>query len=86
MDYIKEIEDNLKMKVDELGAMFLKREGTENDALPVVIGSHLDTQPTGGKYDGVRSMPSYSYQISENDRWAIVAYVRTLQLSQNSNL
>ena len=43
----------LTMKVDELGSMFFKREGTDKNALPVVIGSHLDTQPTGGKYDGV---------------------------------
>jgi N-carbamoyl-L-amino-acid hydrolase len=43
----------MTMKVDELGSMFLKREGTDKNALPVVIGSHLDTQPTGGKYDGV---------------------------------
>ena len=43
----------MKMKVDELGSMYFKREGTDKNALPVVIGSHLDTQPTGGKYDGV---------------------------------
>ena len=43
----------MTMKVDELGSMFFRREGTDKDALPVVIGSHLDTQPTGGKYDGV---------------------------------
>lgn len=43
----------MTMKVDQLGSMFFKREGTDKDALPVVIGSHLDTQPTGGKYDGV---------------------------------
>ena len=43
----------MKMIVDELGSMFFRREGTSKDALPVVIGSHLDTQPTGGKYDGV---------------------------------
>ena len=46
-------EAGMNMKVDELGSMFLKREGTDKNALPVVIGSHLDTQPTGGKYDGV---------------------------------
>ena len=46
-------EAGMSMTVDELGSMFLKREGTSKDALPVVIGSHLDTQPTGGKYDGV---------------------------------
>ena len=36
-----------------MGTMFARREGTDPDALPVYVGSHLDTQPTGGKYDGV---------------------------------
>ncbi len=36
--------------------------------------------------NGVRSMPAYSHQISINDRWAIVAYVRALQRSQNATL
>ncbi|TCO70294.1 Zn-dependent hydrolase [Rhodovulum euryhalinum] len=39
--------------VDEMGTMFAMRPGTDPDALPVYVGSHLDTQPTGGKYDGV---------------------------------
>ncbi|MEI4232694.1 Zn-dependent hydrolase [Roseovarius sp. D22-M7] len=39
--------------VDEMGTMFAKRAGSDPDALPVFVGSHLDTQPTGGKYDGV---------------------------------
>lgn len=43
----------LKMGVDSMGNMFARREGTDPDALPVYVGSHLDTQPTGGKYDGV---------------------------------
>ncbi|MCQ4634491.1 Zn-dependent hydrolase [Shinella sp. CPCC 100929] len=43
----------LAMGVDTMGNMFMTREGTDPDALPVYIGSHLDTQPTGGKYDGV---------------------------------
>jgi len=43
----------LSMGVDELGTMFARREGTDPDALPVYVGSHLDTQPTGGRYDGV---------------------------------
>jgi len=43
----------LTMGVDQLGTMFARREGTDPDALPVYVGSHLDTQPTGGKYDGV---------------------------------
>ena len=41
------------MGIDKMGSMFARREGTDPDALPVYVGSHLDTQPTGGKYDGV---------------------------------
>ncbi|MDA4844630.1 Zn-dependent hydrolase [Hoeflea poritis] len=43
----------MSMGVDQMGNMFFRREGTDPDALPVYVGSHLDTQPTGGKYDGV---------------------------------
>lgn len=43
----------LTMGVDTMGNMFAHRKGTDPDALPVYVGSHLDTQPTGGKYDGV---------------------------------
>ena len=43
----------MTMGVDTMGNMFMRREGTDPDALPVYVGSHLDTQPTGGKYDGV---------------------------------
>jgi N-carbamoyl-L-amino-acid hydrolase len=43
----------LTMGVDRMGNMFALREGTDSNALPVCMGSHLDTQPTGGKYDGV---------------------------------
>lgn len=46
-------EAGMTMGVDEMGNMFFRREGTDPDALPVYVGSHLDTQPTGGKYDGV---------------------------------
>ena len=41
------------MGLDQMGNMFAMRAGTDPDALPVYVGSHLDTQPTGGKYDGV---------------------------------
>ncbi|WP_370303509.1 Zn-dependent hydrolase [Pseudooceanicola sp.] len=43
----------LTMGVDTMGSMFMTRPGTDPEALPVYVGSHLDTQPTGGKYDGV---------------------------------
>ena len=41
------------MGVDTMGNMFMTREGADPEALPVYVGSHLDTQPNGGKYDGV---------------------------------
>jgi N-carbamoyl-L-amino-acid hydrolase len=40
------------MGLDAIGNMFATRPGTE-DLPAVYVGSHLDTQPTGGKYDGV---------------------------------
>ncbi len=43
----------MTMGVDQMGTMFARREGLEPDLDPVYIGSHLDTQPTGGRYDGV---------------------------------
>ena len=43
----------LTLGVDTMGTMFATRAGEDPDALPVYMGSHLDTQPTGGKYDGV---------------------------------
>ncbi|MFU1476421.1 Zn-dependent hydrolase [Roseovarius sp. C7] len=46
-------EAGCSMGVDTMGNMFATRPGTDPDALPVYVGSHLDTQPTGGKYDGV---------------------------------
>jgi beta-ureidopropionase / N-carbamoyl-L-amino-acid hydrolase len=37
---------------DDMGTMFARREGQRSDVPPIAIGSHLDTQPTGGKFDG----------------------------------
>ena len=37
---------------DTMGNLFLRRAGDEPGAAPVMTGSHLDTQPTGGKFDG----------------------------------
>ncbi|MCR9213466.1 MAG: Zn-dependent hydrolase [Proteobacteria bacterium] len=41
------------IKVDKMGNIFARRAGKNDDLAPVMTGSHLDTQPTGGKYDGV---------------------------------
>ncbi|TDP49023.1 N-carbamoyl-L-amino-acid hydrolase [Zavarzinia compransoris] len=39
--------------VDRIGNIFARRPGRNNDLPPVVTGSHLDSQPTGGRFDGV---------------------------------
>jgi N-carbamoyl-L-amino-acid hydrolase len=41
------------VRVDVIGNLFLRREGSEQGLPVVMTGSHLDTQPTGGKFDGV---------------------------------
>jgi beta-ureidopropionase / N-carbamoyl-L-amino-acid hydrolase len=38
--------------VDDMGTMFARRKGLRDDIAPIAMGSHLDTQPTGGKFDG----------------------------------
>lgn len=41
------------LTVDPIGNMFARREGTEPGLPPVLIGSHLDTQAAGGRFDGI---------------------------------
>ncbi len=43
----------LTLSTDRVGNMVFRREGRDPSRAPIAIGSHLDTQPTGGKYDGV---------------------------------
>ena len=46
------IELGLHVFTDDIGNLFLRLEGTEPELAPVLTGSHIDTQPTGGKFDG----------------------------------
>ena len=41
------------IKVDKMGNIFARRPGRDNELAPVITGSHLDSQPTGGRFDGV---------------------------------
>jgi N-carbamoyl-L-amino-acid hydrolase len=45
-------EEGLAITIDQIGNVFMRREGTNPALPPVVTGSHIDTQPTGGKFDG----------------------------------
>lgn len=42
----------LSISVDKIGNCFMRRAGRDNSKPPVCMGSHIDTQPTGGKFDG----------------------------------
>ncbi|WP_251976147.1 Zn-dependent hydrolase [Salinicola avicenniae] len=44
--------EGLTVRFDAIGNLFARRAGRQPDADPVAIGSHIDTQPTGGKFDG----------------------------------
>lgn len=46
-------EAGCEVEIDQMGNIFARRAGTDNTLPPVLTGSHLDTQPTGGKFDGV---------------------------------
>jgi N-carbamoyl-L-amino-acid hydrolase len=44
---------NLEITIDEMGSIFGKRAGKNNDLAPVMTGSHIDSQPKGGRFDGI---------------------------------
>ncbi|MBK1662129.1 Zn-dependent hydrolase [Paracraurococcus ruber] len=54
----------LAASVDPLGNLFLRREGTERGLAPVLAGSHMDSQPAGGRFDGI---------------WGVVAALEAVQ-------
>jgi beta-ureidopropionase / N-carbamoyl-L-amino-acid hydrolase len=42
----------MSVTVDKIGNTFMRRSGLNNSLAPIMTGSHIDTQPTGGKFDG----------------------------------
>ncbi|MXQ10779.1 Zn-dependent hydrolase [Microvirga makkahensis] len=46
-------EAGLSVTIDRVGNIFARRQGQDNDLPPVVMGSHLDTQANGGRFDGI---------------------------------
>ncbi|WP_376091978.1 M20 family metallo-hydrolase [Roseomonas sp. CCTCC AB2023176] len=61
----------LTVSVDELGNLFLRHEGTEAGAAPVLTGSHMDTQPNGGRFDGI---------------WGVVAGLEAVQAIREAGI
>ncbi len=46
-------EAGLSVSIDEAANLWLRREGTDPAAKPVLTGSHMDSQPNGGRFDGI---------------------------------
>ena len=44
---------NFQVAVDAIGNLFVRRPGTDPDAAPIMTGSHMDSQPRGGRFDGI---------------------------------
>src|ERR1700681_113840 len=64
-------EGNYALAVDMLGNMFVRREGTDPALPPVLVGSHLDTQAKGGRFDGILGVLSGLEVLRTLDRHAI---------------
>ncbi|UFN47074.1 Zn-dependent hydrolase [Roseomonas sp. OT10] len=59
----------MSVSVDPIGNLFLRCEGTEPGAAPVMAGSHMDSQPNGGRFDGI---------------WGVVAALEAVQAIRDS--
>ena len=46
-------QEGCAITIDDMGNIFARRSGKNNDLAPIAAGSHLDTQPHGGKFDGI---------------------------------
>ena len=65
-------EAGCSVSVDQVGNIFARRVGRNPDRAPIMTGSHLDSQPTGGKFDGaygvlaglelIRTLNDYGYE------------------------
>lgn len=64
-----------KITIDNMGNTYAVRPGLDNDAPPTYAGSHLDTQPTGGRYDGILGVTAAVEMLRTlNDNWIETTY------------
>ena len=61
--------------IDEMGNIFAIRPGNHGDDLPTCAGSHMDTQPSGGRYDGILGVTAAVEMLKTlNDNWITTEY------------
>ena len=72
-------EAGLAAFTDPAGNLFLRLEGTDTEAAPVLTGSHLDSQPSGGKFDGVFGVLA-GLEAAQSIRAAGIALRRPLEI------
>jgi hydantoinase/carbamoylase family amidase len=76
-DWFAETTESLGCSVhtDQMGNQFAVRPGLFNGELPTYAGSHLDTQPTGGRYDGILGVTAAVEMLKTlNDNWIETTY------------
>lgn len=76
-DWFESITKSLGCKVhtDQMGNQFAIRPGLNNDTPPTYAGSHLDTQPSGGRYDGILGVTAGVEMLRTlNDNWIETTY------------
>ncbi len=61
----------LRPSVDALGNLFLRHEGSDPSLAPVLTGSHMDTQPNGGRFDGI---------------WGVIAGLEAIQAIREAGI
>lgn len=64
---------------DEAANLFVRLEGADREAEPLLIGSHLDTQPTGGKYDGAYGVAA-GLEVIEAIRHTNAIPIRSIEI------
>jgi N-carbamoyl-L-amino-acid hydrolase len=64
--------------VDAIGNLFIRRPGRDQNAAPIAAGSHLDTQPTGGNFDGVYGVLA-AFEVLEAAEEAGIATSRPIE-------
>ncbi|WP_174614462.1 Zn-dependent hydrolase [Virgibacillus ihumii] len=77
------IEAGLEVRVDDFGNMYGRRKGQTN-LDPLVVGSHLDTQPNGGRFDGVLGVLSALEAIRTLNDYEIETY-RSIEIVNFAN-